>query len=553
MWDSLVSTLRRNKKTNSTIPEWLGGPTLSAAALAALRGDAASIAAAGVGPSQVRTASIRALLTDAPLTDTYSLDGVVDWPSVDPVVLASDVGGKGTPVVVKCIPYSATTDHDEELAILVWAEVRALLRIRDGFGASKGALEHAVQLKGVYYHDFTTVGTNLKAADTLMADLSSEALSLSGSRVCIVTEHLDGGSLAEIMHVLRRPLTEGEIVSALKPIAATLHLLHKRGIVHRDVKADVIRIAADGTVKLTEFGSCFVVPRTLGRGNVECDSRFIGSPYWLSPEVAEVHMNPQSTVIITSKVDVWGIGVTTIELFEGAPPHKGESTAAFIGSIPLEAPQLGGQVGTPEWRRTTRWFDTYRKASPTKASDKAKAFVSLCCALDARARPLDPSRDPWLADADTSSSKTVLSALAQSAKEVAADRRAGKGQPLDKATDSENEEEAEREQLGDIVTGTVRRVPKKKAAASATIASSVSTLELPDDKERLTKTKKNRSTRKKGGGDGPKSPRGANKSPRQGGVSRAARQALKERNDADDGEASGVADAADEQPVVETA
>ena len=419
-------------------------------------------------------------------------------------------------------------------------------------------------LEGVYFHDFSDAGTSLKPTASLIGDKSMESLSLSGPRVCIATEHLEGGSLAEIMYVLRRALTEGEVLAAIKPIANALHILHKRGIVHRDVKADVIRIAADGTVKLTEFGSCFVVPRTLGRGNVDCDGRFIGSPYWLSPEVADVHMNPSSTTTITSKVDVWALGVTTIELFEGAPPHKGDSTASFIGSIPLEAPSLGGQVGTPEWRTTTRWFDEFRKSSSANASDKAKAFIASCCSLDARNRPLDPSKLPWLADADTSKSKTVMSSLAQSAKEVGADRRAGKGPSLDKATESENEEEAERHNLGDMVTGTVRRAPRKKDGVAAKGgAPVVAALELGEDGERLTKTKKNRmgkssSNRKKGGsGDGLKSPRGHPKSPRAGGVSKAARQAMKAGAIDETGETAEAADAAADEAAakepVETA
>lgn len=75
--------------------------------------------------------------------------------------------------------------------------------------------------------------------------------------------------------------------------------LHQRGKVHRDVKGANILLSHSGDVKLADFGIAAQITATLGKRK-----SFIGSPYWMAPEVANV----ESTGGYGSECDVWAVG-----------------------------------------------------------------------------------------------------------------------------------------------------------------------------------------------------------------------------------------------------
>uniref|UniRef100_A0A672RNM1 non-specific serine/threonine protein kinase n=1 Tax=Sinocyclocheilus grahami TaxID=75366 RepID=A0A672RNM1_SINGR len=89
--------------------------------------------------------------------------------------------------------------------------------------------------------------------------------------------------------------------------------LHTHKVIHRDIKGQNVLLTENAEVKLVDFGVSAQLDRTVGRRNT-----FIGTPYWMAPEVIACDENPDSTYDYRS--DIWSLGITAIEMAEGAPP-----------------------------------------------------------------------------------------------------------------------------------------------------------------------------------------------------------------------------------------
>lgn len=121
-------------------------------------------------------------------------------------------------------------------------------------------------------------------------------------------EYVAGGSVKDILR-LRGPIPEIYIPILLREILLALHFLHTEKKIHRDVKAANILLSMDGQVKLADFGVAAKVTESVSKRN-----SFVGTPYWMAPEVIS-----QSSY--DAKADIWSLGVTSIELATGNPPH----------------------------------------------------------------------------------------------------------------------------------------------------------------------------------------------------------------------------------------
>ncbi|CAB1340969.1 unnamed protein product, partial [Coregonus sp. 'balchen'] len=89
--------------------------------------------------------------------------------------------------------------------------------------------------------------------------------------------------------------------------------LHQHKVIHRDIKGQNVLLTENAEVKLVDFGVSAQLDRTVGRRNT-----FIGTPYWMAPEVIACDENPEATYDFKS--DLWSLGITAIEMAEGAPP-----------------------------------------------------------------------------------------------------------------------------------------------------------------------------------------------------------------------------------------
>lgn len=102
----------------------------------------------------------------------------------------------------------------------------------------------------------------------------------------IVMNILDAGSLADIMNLLRDPLTKKKgiddevlIATLIKETMKALAYFHTNGKVHRDIKAGNILLDMNGNVYLSDFGVSASLKKGQKRGTL------VGSPCWMAPEV----------------------------------------------------------------------------------------------------------------------------------------------------------------------------------------------------------------------------------------------------------------------------
>jgi TRAF2/NCK-interacting kinase len=89
--------------------------------------------------------------------------------------------------------------------------------------------------------------------------------------------------------------------------------LHANKIIHRDIKGQNVLLTDNAEVKLVDFGVSAQLDRTIGRRNT-----FIGTPYWMAPEVIACDENPDATY--DNRSDLWSLGITALEMAENTPP-----------------------------------------------------------------------------------------------------------------------------------------------------------------------------------------------------------------------------------------
>uniref|UniRef100_A0A1I7WQE1 Protein kinase domain-containing protein n=1 Tax=Heterorhabditis bacteriophora TaxID=37862 RepID=A0A1I7WQE1_HETBA len=133
---------------------------------------------------------------------------------------------------------------------------------------------------------------------------------LRRDRLWIVMEYCGGGSLQDIYH-MTGPLSELQIAFVCRETMKGLDYLHRMGKVHRDIKGANILLTHMGDVKLADFGVAAQITATIGKRK-----SFIGTPYWMAPEVACVERRGGYGV----QCDVWAVGITAVELAECQPP-----------------------------------------------------------------------------------------------------------------------------------------------------------------------------------------------------------------------------------------
>jgi len=156
---------------------------------------------------------------------------------------------------------------------------------------------------------------------------------------------------------------------------AGLAYAHTAGLIHRDIKPPNLLVAADGTVKLADFGVACALDQT----QITQTGSILGTTRYLAPEQAAGKR-------VTVAADVYSLGVVLYELLTGHTPHDGRSVTELViaqrqqPAVPITA--LRSDVPA--------WLDTaVRSCLAPIARDRPSAdtLASHLTATDARTQP----------------------------------------------------------------------------------------------------------------------------------------------------------------------
>jgi serine/threonine protein kinase len=155
----------------------------------------------------------------------------------------------------------------------------------------------------------------------------------TGSTVYIAMELLEGMDLSQVM-VPQDRLSPEQKVRIIVDVCRGLDYAHKQGVIHRDVKPANIRVGADGTVKILDFGIARLVDSTMTQTGL-----VLGTPSYIAPEVLQGGR-------VDHRTDMWAVGVILYEMLAGRRPYEAKTITGLVYQIvhaplpPIEAKAL---------------------------------------------------------------------------------------------------------------------------------------------------------------------------------------------------------------------
>jgi eukaryotic-like serine/threonine-protein kinase len=195
------------------------------------------------------------------------------------------------------------------------------------------------------------IAPGLARDETRMASFAREARTLASLNhpniaaiygvedQALVMELVEGPTLAE--RIRRGPLPLDEALGIARQIADGLSAAHDKGVVHRDLKPGNIKITADGTVKLLDFGlakaeAVAAVSQDEAATvalSMSSAGMIVGTPGYMAPEQARGQQ-------VDKRADIWAFGVVLYEMLTGVTLFKGETMTDIMAAVVREEPDL---------------------------------------------------------------------------------------------------------------------------------------------------------------------------------------------------------------------
>eukprot|EP00045_Choanoeca_perplexa_P010934 m.113716 g.113716 ORF g.113716 m.113716 type:complete len:740 (+) comp15451_c0_seq1:155-2374(+) len=194
-----------------------------------------------------------------------------------------------------------------------------------------------------------------------------DVFEIDANSFCTVLEYCPGQDL-DFLLKQEQKLGEKDARNKVMQIIQALKYLNTvtPPVIHYDLKPANV-LLRHGHVKITDFGLSKQVQDSDAEGNVDLTSQGAGTYWYLPPECFVVGPNSPK---ISSKVDVWSVGVIFYQSLYGEKPfgHNQTQQSLLQNNVILNAREVV--------------FPDKPKVSP-----EAKAFIRRCLTYDARFRP----------------------------------------------------------------------------------------------------------------------------------------------------------------------
>jgi eukaryotic-like serine/threonine-protein kinase len=164
----------------------------------------------------------------------------------------------------------------------------------------------------------------------------------SSGTPALVMELVEGPTLAD--RIAAGPIPLDESLPIAKQIAEALEYAHERGVIHRDLKPANIKVKADDTVKVLDFGLAKALtedPATVDMSNSPTLSMgatmqgvILGTAAYMSPEQAKAKPADR-------RADIWAFGVVLCEMLTGKHLYSGETAAETLAAVIMKEPPIG--------------------------------------------------------------------------------------------------------------------------------------------------------------------------------------------------------------------
>ncbi|VAH93693.1 unnamed protein product [Triticum turgidum subsp. durum] len=172
----------------------------------------------------------------------------------------------------------------------------------------------------------------------------------------VYMEYVHPGSINKYIKQHCGAITESIVCNFTHHILRGLAFLHGQNIMHRNIKVSNLLIDVNGVVKLADFGTAKHLSTAAPNLSLK------GATYWMAPEMVQASL--VKDVGYDLAVDIWSLGCTIIEMFNGKPPWSHLEGAAAVFTILHKNPPL-----------------------PDNLSHEAKDFLECCFKRNPAVRP----------------------------------------------------------------------------------------------------------------------------------------------------------------------
>ena len=228
-------------------------------------------------------------------------------------------------------------------------------------------------------------------------------LERTDGQTALVMELVEGPTLAD--RIAQGPIPLDEALPIAKQIAEALEAAHERGIIHRDLKPANIKVRADGTVKVLDFGLAKAMEPAAGSSPGTSMSPTITTPAMTQAGMilgTAAYMSPEQAKgrTVDKRSDVWAFGAVLYEMLTARRAFEGDDVSDTLARILMKEPDwtaLPAGTPAPLRRLLRRCLEKDRKRrldSAAAARLEIEEALTSPAAIDGPGIPTTDSRVP---------------------------------------------------------------------------------------------------------------------------------------------------------------